>query len=185
MEPKGPFLSEEGAMEIIDSRRKYVDAVVVTGGEPCLNSDLPDFLRRLKERKMPVKLDTNGFYPLTLQRSLPFVEYVAIDVKTSLSKYRMLGAEETQNLVQSVNTMKEADVEYEFRNTVVPGIVNEDDIVQMGKLVSGANRFVFQQFVSGDTLDKNMNGLKPYSSETISHFAEIMKNYVDEVLLRI
>ena len=185
MDPKEPFLSEEDAIEILDSRKKYVDAVVVTGGEPCLNNDLPDFFKRLKDRDFSVKLDTNGFYPQTLQRSLSYVEYVAIDVKTSLSKYRTLGAEDTQNLVQSVNTMKEVEVEYEFRNTVVPGIVDEDDVVQIGELVSGATRFVFQQFVSGDTLDKNMSGLKPYSSETISHFAEIMKNYVDEVLLRI
>ena len=72
LDPKPPFLQEETALKILESRKKYVDAVVITGGEPTIHKDLPMFLRKLKEKGFAVKLDTNGFYPQVLEESLPY-----------------------------------------------------------------------------------------------------------------
>ncbi len=185
IEPKPPFLSEEDALKILESRRKYVDAVVITGGEPTLNEDLPVFVRRLKEKGFSVKLDSNGFFPQVLERCLPDVDYVAMDVKTSLDKYRLLGAKETKGFLRSIGLLKEGRVEYEFRNTAVPGLVDEDDVVKIGEMVRGARRFVFQQFLPGSTLDEKFNNVKPYPPEVITGYAGIMKSYVEEVTLRI
>jgi len=184
IEPKPPFLSEEDALKILESRREYVDAVVITGGEPTLNEDLPAFVRRLKENGFSVKLDANGFFPQILERCLPHLNYVAMDVKTSVEKYRLLGAKETKSFLRSIRLLKEGRVEYEFRNTAVPGLVSEEDITKMGEVVRGARRFAFQQFLPGNTLDEKFSNLKPYPPEVLTRFADIMKSYVDEVTLR-
>ncbi|MEM2875495.1 MAG: anaerobic ribonucleoside-triphosphate reductase activating protein [Candidatus Bathyarchaeia archaeon] len=185
IEPKGPFLSGEEALKILESRRKYVDAVVVTGGEPTLQPDLPDFLKKLKERMFAVKLDTNGFFPHVLERCLPYVDYVALDVKTSIKKYRMLGARDVSSYLHTIEMLKRGSVDYEFRCTVVPGFVDEEDIPNIGEVVEGAKRFVFQQFIPNDTLDENFRSVEPYPKELITRFSMVMKNYVNDVVLRI
>jgi pyruvate formate lyase activating enzyme len=185
VDPKPPFLSEEDALKILESRRRYVDAVVITGGEPTLNKDLPAFVRRLEEKGFSVKLDSNGFFPQVLERCLPHLDYVAMDVKTSLEKYKMLGAKETSGLLRSIGLLKEKKVDYEFRNTTVPGVVDEEDIPKMGRMVKGGRLFVFQQFRPENTLDETFSDLKPYPPDVIARFADVMKSYVDEVQLRI
>jgi len=185
IDPKPPFLSEEDALKILRSRKKYVNAIVITGGEPALNSDLPTFIRQLKDEGFSVKLDTNGFFPDVLEKCLPSLDYVAMDFKTSLEKYKLLGASDTRNLLLSLELLKKGSVDYELRNTTVPTIVTEEDIPKMGETVKGARRFAFQQFVPGETLDETFNSLKPYPPEVISSFADTMRNYVNEVILRI
>jgi pyruvate formate lyase activating enzyme len=185
LDPEPPFLSEEDALKVLDSRKKYVDAVVITGGEPAVNQDLPDFVRRLKEKGFSVKLDTNGLFSEMLGRCLPDLDYVAMDVKTSLGKYGLLGAEDTDGFLESVRLLKEGRVDYEFRNTVVPGLVDEEDVPKMGEVVKDAKRFVFQQFLPRETLDRRLNDVKPYPPETLTRFADVMRGYVSEVLLRI
>jgi len=185
VDPKPPFLNEGAVIKILEKRKKYVEAVVISGGEPTMHKEIPKFLKKLKEKGFAVKLDTNGFFPEVLKECLPFVDYVALDVKTSLEKYGRLGAKDTTGFLRTVEILKNGKVEYEFRTTVVPGFVDKEDIQKMGEIVKGGKRFAFQQFISGDTLGRNFNNVKPYDAEVISDFAEIMKQYVDEVVLRI
>lgn len=184
VDPKPPFLNEETAMRIVESRKRFVDAIVVTGGEPTLHKETPKFLKKLKDRGFTVKLDTNGFYPKVLEECLPYVDYVALDVKTSPEKYAKLGAKDIVELQCTVEMLKNSKVDYEFRTTVVPSFVDVEDIAQMGELVKGAKTFAFQQFVPEDTLDKNFRAIKPYKPETIMEFAETMRKYVEKVVLR-
>lgn len=170
---------------MLEARRKFIDAVVVTGGEPTLHRELPKFLKRLEEKGFKTKLDTNGFFPQTLEESLPFVSYVALDVKTSLDKYCRLGARDLISFSKSVEMLKNAEVDYEFRTTVVPGFVDEEDTLKIAKIVDGGKRFVFQQFIPDDALDKDFRKVEPYPRETIVKRAEQLKPYVDEVLLRV
>ncbi|MEM3731704.1 MAG: anaerobic ribonucleoside-triphosphate reductase activating protein [Candidatus Bathyarchaeia archaeon] len=183
--PKPPFLNEETAIKILESRRRFVEAVVVTGGEPLIHKETPKFLRKIKEKGFAVKLDTNGFYPNALEECLAYVDYVALDVKTSLDKYPLLGARETANLKRTIEILKAGKVDYEFRTTVVPGFVDAEDMPKIGELVNGAKVFALQQFVPGDTLDKKFNLVKPYPPKTIREFAETMKKYAEKVVVRI
>ena len=185
MDPKPPFLHEAQALEILESRKKYVDAVVVTGGEPTMHKELPKFLAKLKARGFTVKLDTNGFYPDVLEECLANVDYVAMDVKTCLDKYRLLGAKDTAGLMRSVEMLKTGKGPYEFRTTTVPDIVTAEDVTCIGELIKGASTHAFQQFVPQDTLDKRFEGLKPYAAESITEFAGTMKKYVENTLLRV
>jgi pyruvate formate lyase activating enzyme len=185
VDPQPPFLQEGAALQILENRKKYVDSVVVTGGEPCIHKELPKFLAKLKERGFMVKLDTNGCFPDTLQECLPYVDYVAMDIKTSPEKYKLLGAPDTTALKRSVEILKTGKVPYEFRTTVVPEIVNAEDIPAIGELVRWAKVYALQQFVAEDTLDKRFKTLKPYAPETIKEFAETLKQYVENVVLRV
>jgi pyruvate formate lyase activating enzyme len=185
VDPKPPFLHEAAALKILESRKKYVDAVVVTGGEPTMHKELPKFLAKLKKRGFMVKLDTNGFYPEVLEECLPYVDYVALDVKTSLEKYKQLGTKDTVGLMRTVEILKTGKVPYEFRTTVVPEFVTAEDVKCIGEMVKGAKTHAFQQFVPQETLDKKFEGVKPYAPETITEFAETMKKYAENVILRV
>jgi len=184
VDPKPPFLNEETALSMLEARKKYVDAVVVTGGEPTMHKELPKFLKKLKERGFAVKLDTNGFFPDVLEECLPYVDYVSLDVKTSLEKYSRLGAKETAGFLRTVEMLKTGKVEYEFRTTVVPDYVDKEDISRIGELVKGAKTYALQQFVTEDTLDRNLSTLKPYAQETVTKLAQAMANYSDNIVLR-
>jgi pyruvate formate lyase activating enzyme len=185
VDPKPPFLQETQALEILEKRKRYVDAVVVTGGEPCMHKELPKFLAKLKERGFLVKLDTNGFYPEVLEECLGSVDYVAMDVKTCPDKYKLLGAKDTAGLMRSVEMLKTGKVAYEFRTTVVPELVTAEDVTCIGELVKGAKTHAFQQFVPQNTLDKRFENVKPYASETIEEFAATMRKFAENTLLRV
>jgi pyruvate formate lyase activating enzyme len=185
VDPKPPFLQEAAALEILENRRKYVDHVVVTGGEPTMHKELPKFLSKLKERGFKVKLDTNGFYPQVLEECLGHVDYVALDIKTSLPKYKRLGAEDTACLMRTIEMLKTEKVPYEFRTTLVPELVTFEDVTCIGEIIKGSRTHAFQQFVPQDTLDKRFESLKPYAPETINEFAENFKQYTEKLLLRI
>jgi pyruvate formate lyase activating enzyme len=185
VDPKPPFLNEETVLSILGARKRYVDAVVVTGGEPTLHKELPRFLKKLRERGFTAKLDTNGFFPDVLEECLPYVDYVALDVKTSLKKYPLLGAKETAGFLRAIEMLKTGKVEYEFRTTVVPGFVDAEDIGGIGELVKGAKTYALQQFVSDDTLDEGFRKVRPCSAETVKGFAKALADFVSDIALRI
>jgi pyruvate formate lyase activating enzyme len=185
VDPQPPFLQEATTLELLESRKKYVNAVVITGGEPTMHKELPKFVGKLKERDFQVKIDTNGFYPDTLQECLSIIDYVALDVKTSLDKYPLLGAKDTSELMRTIDMLKVGKIPYEFRTTIVPEIVTAENIERIGELVKGANILALQQFVPQDTLDKKYESLRPYAPEIIAIFAETMRKYVGNVVLRV
>lgn len=184
VDPKPPFLNEEDAIRVLESRKRYVDAVVITGGEPTLHKELPRFLKRLKERGFKIKLDTNGFYPQVLEECLPYVDYVALDVKTSLEKYGRLGEGNMADFLRTVEMLKMGKVHYEFRTTVVPGFVDADDVEKIGEIIKGAGSLWLQQYIPDDTLDKNLRDVKPYPEDTIRSFGDSIKEFVTTVSLR-
>jgi pyruvate formate lyase activating enzyme len=150
-----------------------------------MHRELPKLLAKLKERGFTVKLDTNGFYPEVLEECLGSVDYVAMDVKTCLDKYKMLGATDTAGLMCTVEILKTGKVPYEFRTTLVPELVTSEDVTCIGEVVKGAKTHALQQFVPQDTMDKRFESLKPYAPEIISGFAETMRKYAENVILRI
>jgi pyruvate formate lyase activating enzyme len=185
VDPQPPFLQEATALEMLERRKKYVDAVVISGGEPCMHKELPKFLAKLKERGFSVKLDTNGCFPDVLEECLGSVDYVAMDLKTSLEKYCRLGSADTTGLMRTVEILKTGKVPYEFRTTLVPDLVTQQDVESIGEVVKGAHTVALQQFVPEGTLDKSFQALRPYAPEVINGFAETMRKCAENVLLRV
>jgi len=150
-----------------------------------MHKELPKFLAKLKERGFSVKLDTNGFFPGVLEECLGYVDFVAMDVKTCREKYKLLGAQDTSGLVKTMEILKTGKVPYEFRTTVVPELVTIQDANYIGEMVKGSKTHALQQFIPDDTLDKKYQTLKPYTPETIDEFAKIIRQYTDDIQLRI
>ncbi len=150
-----------------------------------MHKELPRFITKLKERGFQVKLDTNGFFPVTLEECLDKVDYVAMDIKTSPEKYSLLGQDSNADLRSSVELLRTGNVKYEFRTTVAPEIVTKQDIDAMGEMVRDAKLHVLQQFIPESTLDKRYQTLKPYSPDEIREFGEILKKYCQKVEFRL
>jgi pyruvate formate lyase activating enzyme len=179
-----PQMSDDDVIADLELRKKFIDHVVVSGGEPTLQPDLPSFLFRLKSLGFKLKLDSNGLLPEMLQECLPYLDYVALDVKTSIERYPDLGVAKLNGLIRSIDLLRGGVVNYEFRCTVAPGFVDEDAVRKMGDMVKGAKTFVFQQYRPEDILDSAFTK-STYSREEIGHFADLMKAYVDDVKVRI
>jgi len=181
----GPFQEEEDIIEVLLGRKRYVDSVVVSGGEPTMDPRLPELLAKLRELGFNVKLDTNGLKPDALRECIPYLNYVGMDVKTSLENYSLLGTGDMSQIMESIKVIMGSDLDYEFRCTAVPGIVETETVRKMGEMVRKAKRFVFQQYKPEKTLDPSYNDVEPHTEEKIREFAAIMEDYVEKVLLRV
>lgn len=172
-------------LEQIKDRAGFVDAVAITGGEPTLNPGLVDFCSLIKDMKLKVKLDTNGYRPEIIKELIDeeLVDYIAMDIKSSPEKYKMASGREIDfgKIKKSIELIMISGVEHEFRTTAVPGIVEKEDFEQIGKLINGADRFSIQQYDNKNTLSHVFTGIPPYPEQKLEEFAEIMKEYVKEV----
>ncbi len=185
-----PSIPEEGVLERLaqPQMKKWVDGVCVTGGEPCLQRGLPEFLRKLKALGYLVKLDTNGSNPEMLSALFKekLLDYVAMDVKAPLEKYDAacgVGVDKAA-IEKSVELIRKSGVDCEFRATVVPGLFSKQDAVAIGKWLEGSKKFFLQQFRSTVTLDPSFEGKGHFHAQELQEFAEVMKPFFEEVGIR-
>lgn len=168
-----PFLSE---------RNNWIDGVSITGGEPTINPALPLLVRKIKESGLQVKLDTNGSRPRVLERLIAdgLLDFVAMDIKTSLKKYPLAAGRlvDTDALRESLGIILSSGVACEFRCTVVPGLVDVDDLKSIAAGLSGGGRFVLQQFRSEITLDPAYTNLESYPETVLFEWAEELSEMV-------
>lgn len=188
-------LDEEAFFRWLESRRGKIEGVVVTGGEPTIQKDLPDFLERVKSMGFDTKLDTNGANPEMLEKILRqgLLDYVAMDVKAPFDaeKFSRItgvrnGVEEMmERVAESIGIIMSSGVPYEFRTTVVPTLHGEKEIRGIGEIIRGAKLWALQGFRPEPTLiDPEMRKVKPYPPKAMQRFAEIAKGYVERVELR-
>ena len=176
----GTLISEEEFFTFLSRRKGILEGVCITGGEPTLQPDLPDFIARIKDAGYAVKLDTNGYRPAVL-RSLAergLLDYVAMDVKNSLDRYgETVGITcfDTAPVEESMDFLMEGRVPFEFRTTLVRGLHTEDSLRAMGARLAGQEAFYLQTFVdSGDLIQNNMEGFSP--EETRALLAVLREN---------
>jgi pyruvate formate lyase activating enzyme len=184
----GTSFPEEEILECISSRSDMLEGIVITGGEPCIYEDLPEFARKAKEKGFRVKLDTNGSNPAQLEHMIreKLLDYIALDVKTSLEKYPLLTdmADIAEAISKSVRIVILSTLPYEIRTTCVPGIVDGEDIRALKDLIKGAKKCCLQQFRPLRTYDEKFKDIQPYSGEELQEFCDILKEFVQEVEIR-
>lgn len=170
----------EEVFEFLKTRQGKLDGVVITGGEPCLQKDLPEFIKQVKELGFAVKLDTNGSFPEMLEKVLPDLDYVAMDIKAPLEKYSQIVNVDvdTSKILKSIEILKNGGVDYEFRTTVVKSQLSFEDFEKIGQLIQGAPRYYLQKFVASKILDKSLENEKTYSTEEFERIIDILKPYV-------
>ena len=182
-------MSEEEFFEFLDKRHGLLDGVAITGGEPCLRPDLPDFIKKINDAGFPVKLDTNGNHPDVLKKLLDenLVAYVAMDIKNSPSKYaETIGLDaETFNLdpvKESINLLLNSDIDYEFRTTVISQYHDENDFKEIGEWIRGAKNYFLQGFTDRDAVpDHSLTAPTP---EDMVKYRDIVAPFVNFAAVR-
>jgi pyruvate formate lyase activating enzyme len=143
--------------EFLRSRKGMLEGVVVTGGEPTMHEDLPEFLHELKEMGFSVKLDTNGTNPRLLGHivSERLVDYIAMDIKAPLELYGAIvnASVRTEDILASIDVLERSGVPHEFRTTWVASLLTKTDILAIAELVRGCDRYILQPCIPTSMLD--------------------------------
>ncbi|MBQ4506926.1 MAG: anaerobic ribonucleoside-triphosphate reductase activating protein [Firmicutes bacterium] len=184
-------VAEEEVLALLKKRKGVLTGLAVTGGEPLLQEGLEDFLRKVKDLGMDVKLDHNGSFPGRLERIIKqgLVDYVAMDIKNCREKYAATcglpeeaGPGLLENIDRSIAVLRSSGIEYEFRTTVVRELHSKEDIEAMGEWMKGDERFFLQAFVdSGDIIKPGLSG---YSGKELAEMLEIFRKYLPKAQLR-
>ena len=180
----------EAVFQLAQDRKGWIDGVVISGGEPLLQPNLPNLIEAIKERGARVKLDTNGTSPAELSKLINggLIDFVAMDVKAPLdwSKYHDVAGTpvDLDAIRDSIDLILEGRVDYEFRTTVCPEYTDQDDVVAIAQAVAGAKRLVLQQFRPQNLLDESLLDVKPYPIETLQEFARAASEHVEECYVR-
>ena len=181
------YLSWEEVKSFLKLRRKMLDAVCVTGGEPTLYPDLANKLKEIKDLGYFIKLDTNGTNPEMIKalHQKGLIDYVAMDIKNSLAKYQETIGTELVNLLkiqESIDYLKNSGIDYEFRTTLVAEFHTEDDIKQIGEWLKGSKRYFLQIFKDSENCIKQ--GLHEVDLQKAHQYKKILNKYIDNVSLR-
>lgn len=181
-------IPEEEIINFMKKREGLLDGVCITGGEPTIYSDLPEFAKKIKDIGFLVKVDTNGSNPKILKELIEkkLVDYIAMDIKAPLEKYKEVAKKEVdlKKIQESINLIRNSGIEYEFRTTVLKKFFKRKDALAIGKWLKGSKNYCIQQFRPGKTLDKKIENEKPYAPEKLLRFAEILKPFFDSVEVR-
>lgn len=182
-----PIIPEPTFFAFLEKRRGLLDGVAVTGGEPTLNRDLPEFLARVKDMGFETKLDTNGTNPKMLREILDrgLADYVAMDIKAGRDNYPSVTGTIRPSLAaveESAEILKGSAIAHEFRTTVVKELHSDADFEDISAWLAGEERYFLQAFKdSGDLLTPNCSGC---SAEEMTHFLQIVQKTVPGAAIR-
>ncbi len=180
-------MDKEEFFSFLKKRIGVLDGVCITGGEPLLYDEIFDFAAEIKSLGYKVKLDTNGSFPDKLKELIKssIIDYVAMDIKNSPTRYRETVGIESFNIepvYESVELLLSDIIPYEFRTTLVNELHTEQDMVEIGKWICGAKQYFLQGFVdSGQIIG---SGLTALSKDKTEAFKQILKPYVPSVAIR-
>lgn len=184
---KNAIMSEEDILSFLRRRVGQLDAVTITGGEPTLHKGLLDLVQKIKELGFLVKLDSNGTFPERLKPFVGVVDYFAMDIKNSPSRYwETSGANvDIEKIKESISIIMDSGSDYEFRTTVVPGLHDSVSFKGIGGLIKGAKNYYIQNFRPGDTVDEAFSNKQGFGQDELASFESLMKSYVDNVGVRV
>lgn len=182
-----PSIPVDEVMTFLKSRVGRLDGVVVSGGEPTVQEDLPELCRQIKALGYDVKLDTNGTHPDMVRQMINegTIDFIAMDVKGPLEKYVEIAARpiDLEAIIENVRLMIDSGVGHEFRTTIVREQLQVDDFHSIGKLVCGAKRFALQHFRTGTTVSPQFANYHTFTDEEFAAAQEIMERYVDKCVI--
>jgi pyruvate formate lyase activating enzyme len=184
-----PTVGFEGIARYLSTHKEWLDGVVITGGEPTIWDDLGDLAKGVKDLGLGVKLDTNGSRPEAIRGLIDsgLVDYLAMDVKAPLDERYCEAAGATVSLAklrESIGIVSGFGDAYEFRTTLVPGLVGEEEMDLIGEAVEGARRLVLQRFVPENSLDKRFKRAVPYDDSFVARLLEIAGRHVESCFYR-
>lgn len=181
IEKENTFITEEAFFQFLSKRKGLLDGVCISGGEPTIyQEELITFIRKIKEMDFLVKLDTNGTNPELLQKLLKdsFIDYIAMDIKNSKENYlKTIGLTqlELDKIEKSIELIKNSNIDYEFRTTVVNPLHTKDDFRNIANWIGDCNKYYLQTFQDSGHL---IHGeyLTNYSIEEMMEFRTILRS---------
>ena len=180
------FLSTNDFFDFLDKRKKVLDGVAITGGEPLLNPSIKEFIKKIKEKGFLVKLDTNGSNPNLLKELIEenLVDYVAMDIKNTFEKYQITTGVnvDIENIKKSIHLLINSSIDYEFRTTVVKEFHNIEDFKLIGEQIKGAKNYFLQSYQEKDSvLSKNLH---PLSTDELQACLKVVKEFLNNASIR-
>ena len=180
---KAETIDEDYVMAYLYKRRKILDGVVISGGEPTIWDDLIPFIKKVKEFKLDIKLDTNGYNPAMLKEIIDnnLVDYIAMDIKAIPDKYMKVINKKIDfnKILESIDLIKKSNIKYEFRTTIMKGVHDKKDIIKILKLI-GDSKLYLQNFQYTDVVkDKN---IKSFSRDELLKLKEELKEYPNVIV---
>ena len=177
-------ISENDLFDFLNKRVGKLEGIVITGGEPTLHPDLPEFIDKIRDLGFKIKLDTNGTNPEMIKGLIANkqIDYIAMDLKGTKKSYsKVTGVPvNLENIQKSIKIIMESGLSYEFRTTVVPELVKLEDIAVMGEMIKGADKWFLQQFKSDmELVNSEFENFSPYDREVLEEMGEIVKKYVN------
>ena len=173
-------------MEYLVKRKNMLDSVTISGGEPTIYPDLPDFIAKIKKLGYLIKLDTNGTNPQMIKDLFEYnlIDYVAMDIKNSYRNYNLTCGKilDIDKIKESIKYIMNCGIDYEFRTTLVDGHHNHEDIKAIGKMIKNAKRYYLQKFEdSGECIEDNLQAIPKV---TALEYKEILEKNIEKVFLR-
>ncbi|MFH1586325.1 MAG: anaerobic ribonucleoside-triphosphate reductase activating protein [Candidatus Diapherotrites archaeon] len=184
-----PSMDETLLFTELERRKKLIEGVSITGGEPTLQTDLPEFISKIRELGLLIKLDTNGTNPKMLQKLIEKkqLDFIAMDIKSSRERYEEAAGckVDLSAIEKSIELIKNSGIDYEFRSTVHPKIYSKEDALRIGEWLKGARKYVLQQFkpMKG-TINPEFEKVKAYSKSELEEMAESLKPFFGKVEIR-
>ena len=174
--------STEKFFQFLQERTGKLDGVVITGGEPTLQSGIFDFMFKIKSMGFAIKLDTNGTNPDVVQKLIDneLIDCIAMDIKAPFEKYFQITGMNINidNIKNSIKLIMNSGIEYEFRTTVIKSQLSTEDILEIGKTINGANLYYLQKFRSSEIYNRNLAHEISYSDEEFELLCQKLKLYI-------
>lgn len=181
------LILEKAFFNFLEQRKWLLTWVSICGWEPTLQNDLYDFCFKIKSLWYKVKLDTNGRDPEILKKLLAnnLLDYVAMDIKHEIWSFDKIIWVKTDEkpYLESINILKNSNIDYEFRTTVIKWIHDEKIIENISKYISWAKAYYLQNYRAWNTLDPNFSW-RSFSSLELEKFKNIANKYIKNVKIR-
>lgn len=185
---EGESIEEGQVFEYLQKRRNMLDGVCISGGEPTLQPGLEAFFAQIKQRGFLIKLDTNGTNPDVLERLLKrnIVDYIAMDIKAPFGKYNIIAGKpvDIEAVKKSIQLLKGASIQYEFRTTVCRELLDEADVIEIAHMLEGGKRFAVQNFRDRSTVLAGEGRLTPFTHKQLDRIRESISGLFGDFKLR-
>lgn len=187
--PFKTIVDEETVLKYFADRTKVLEGVVITGGEPTIHAELPEFLKKVKSLGLPLKLDTCGYLPRILERLIreKLIDYIAMDIKAPLAQYASVTRipVNTDFISKSIKIVMSSGIPYEFRSTVVDEVHSTENIVDMARLISDAEIYYLQPFQPASVLlNSDFLSKRAPSRDRLEMAAELCRKFVKRCEIR-
>lgn len=183
------IITENEIFSFLKKRKGLLEGVSISGGEPLIQKDIVDFIKKVKKLGYLVKIDTNGTNPTKLQEFIDekLIDYIAMDVKAPKKKYDKLAGVKVdiKKIEKSIEAIKKSTLDYEFKTTFVPDLLKKEDIIEITQWLDGSKTYFLQQFkVNTPLISSSLEKIMPYPKEYIVETFEEIQPYFKKCEMR-